>query len=190
MSGSCGRLDAACAVCIARTQGLCFGTLLLRTGNVVLLGFPPSLPPSSHSSSLLTCAGQVDLGGAISLMLPQTRSICRLIASSHHPGAACTHRLQSSCHKQLSFPSRVSSAFGLRRAAGAAVCRWLYPFCSARSREASPRLSAPISGCKPAFLVLVLSGTAEPHQGIQKPRVPWVRWSVLADSACGCRGHW
>lgn len=88
-------------------EGLYFGTLLLRTGESDFVGISPLPAPNSHSSSLLTRAAQVDLGEAVSLVLPQTKSICRLVASSHHLGIARTH-------KQLSFPSHVPSAFGLR----------------------------------------------------------------------------
>lgn len=65
------------------TQGLYFGTLLLRTGEVFYWDFP--LPaPSSHSSSLWL--GWVGLGGAISLLIPQTRSSYR-----SEPWSGCSH---------------------------------------------------------------------------------------------------
>lgn len=85
-----------------------FGTLVLRTGKVVLLALPPLSAPqfSFLFPSDLCWSGRFRRGN-----LPHASP-----NQVHHLGAACTHRLQSSCRRQLSFPSHVSSAFGLCRA--------------------------------------------------------------------------
>lgn len=118
------------------TQGLYFGTLLPKAEEV-FIGISPLPAPSSHSSSLWH--GWVGLGGAVSLLIPQTRS---------EPWAGC-----GAGPRQLSpLPSPIPGAFGVCGAGWGSCVPWI--------PEHSPALG-PSSGSKWAFLVLLPPVAAE-----------------------------
>lgn len=121
-------------------------------------GISPLPAPSSHSPSLWLV--RLGLGGAVSLLISQTRCSCR---SEPRPG--CSHGCGAG---PPPFPSHIPGAFGVCGAAGGTCVPWI--------SEHSPALG-PSCGSKWAFLVLVPPVAAE---------ASWMWW--LPDRAGSAEG--